>query len=152
MNDVETTRPLYTLRIAAELSGVSKHSIRQYIDRGLIIPFKTETERHLFSQVDIKRLKNIRIDLTTNGRNIAGIKRIMAQTPCWLIKPCTKEEYLQCGSYLSSDQPCWLSSEKGPSCSQTECRTCSVYEIVERCDDIKELFKDYGPLSRTNAS
>jgi len=152
MHDVETITPIYTLRIAAELSGVSKYSIRQYIDRGLIIPFKTETDRHLFSQVDIKRLINIRVDLTTNGLNIAGIKRIMAQTPCWLIKPCIEAEYSQCASYISSDQPCWLSSEKGPTCAQTECRTCAVYEIVERCDDIKELFKDYGLLSRTNAS
>jgi len=38
MIDLEANTPLYTLRIAEELSGVSKYSIRQFIDKGLIIP------------------------------------------------------------------------------------------------------------------
>jgi DNA-binding transcriptional MerR regulator len=33
-------------------SGIPVHSIRQYIDKGLIIPFKKESNRNLFSQVD----------------------------------------------------------------------------------------------------
>jgi len=144
MTDFDATKPLYTLRIAAELSGISKYSIRQYIDKGLIIPFKTETDRHLFSQVDIKRLKSIRADLAINGLNVAGIKRVMAQTPCWLIKPCSETEYSQCDAYSSSNVPCWEATIKGPPCQDTECRTCNVYQLIERVDDLKELFKDFG--------
>ena len=144
MIDSEAIKPLYTLRVAAELSGISKYSIRQYIDRGLVIPFKTETDRHLFSQIDIKRLKSIQTDLAVNGLNIAGIKRVMAQTPCWLIKPCKESEYSQCNSYSSSNQPCWEVTIKGPICKDTDCRTCNVYLLIESVDDLKELFKDFG--------
>lgn len=142
MLEVDCTKPLYTLRVASELSDISKYSIRQYIDKGLIIPFKTESDRHLFSQIDIIRLKNIRTDLTEHGLNIAGIKRIMAQTPCWMIKPCKEEEYTQCEAYTSANKLCWEVTPKGPACAQVECRTCNVYQLVERCDDLKSLFKN----------
>ena len=151
MNDTAETKPLYTLKIAAELSGVSKNSIRQYIDKGLIIPSKTSTNRHLFSQVDIQRLINIRTDLTENGLNIAGIKHAMAQVPCWLIKPCTANEYEECEAYNSIHNPCWLSNVTAKACSQTECRTCNVYELVDKTDNIKNLFKNFESLTMTSA-
>ena len=58
-NSVASTAPVYTLSIAAGQSGIPVHSIRQYIDKGLIIPFKKDSSRNLFSQVDILRLKYI---------------------------------------------------------------------------------------------
>jgi DNA-binding transcriptional MerR regulator len=54
------------------LSGIPVHSIRQYIDKGLISPFKKESNRNLFSQVDILRLKFINNQLNEDGLNIAG--------------------------------------------------------------------------------
>ena len=48
----QSSLPLYTLGIASQLSEIPAHSIRQYIDEGLIIPFKLESKRHLFSQQD----------------------------------------------------------------------------------------------------
>ena len=50
------TDPLYPLRVAAELTGTSIYALRQYVDLGLIIPFKTPTNRRLYSKVDIKRI------------------------------------------------------------------------------------------------
>ena len=58
-NIIDSTQPVYTLRVASKLTSTPTHSIRQYIDKGLIIPFKTKTNRHLFSNVDIQRLKCI---------------------------------------------------------------------------------------------
>ena len=58
-NSVASTNPVYTLSIAADLSGIPVHSIRQYIDKGLMIPFKKESNRNLFSRVDVLRLKFI---------------------------------------------------------------------------------------------
>ena len=141
-NSVNSSTPVYAMKVAVQLSNTSRYSIRKYIDKGLIIPHKTETGRHLFSQIDITRLQKIRDDLDENGLNVAGIKRIMAQTPCWLIKPCSEEEYLNCEAYNSPKEPCWMVGVKGPKCGETECRLCNVYQIVERCDDIKELFKN----------
>jgi len=39
-NSVVSTTPVYTLGVASDLSRIPVHSIRQYIDKGLMIPFK----------------------------------------------------------------------------------------------------------------
>ena len=67
---VESTTPVYTLSTTSTLSGIPVHSIRQYIDKGLIIPFKKESSRNLFSQVDILLLKYINNLLNEGGLNI----------------------------------------------------------------------------------
>jgi DNA-binding transcriptional MerR regulator len=71
-SSVESTTPVYTLSTTSTLSGIPVHSIRQYIDKGLIIPFKKESNRNLFSQIDILRLKYIHNLLSEDGLNIAG--------------------------------------------------------------------------------
>ena len=40
--ETKVNDPVYTLGIASKLSGIPAHSIRQYIDRGLLIPYKLE--------------------------------------------------------------------------------------------------------------
>jgi len=37
-NDLDITSPVYTVGVASRLSGIPAHSIRQYINNGLIIP------------------------------------------------------------------------------------------------------------------
>lgn len=59
-NKVNNTEPVYDLGTASKLSEISVHSIRQYIDNNLIIPRVTNLKQHLFSQIDIERLKCIK--------------------------------------------------------------------------------------------
>jgi DNA-binding transcriptional MerR regulator len=66
-NSIASTTLVYTLSITASLSGIPVHSIRLYIDKGLMIPFKKESSRNLFSQVDILRLKFIHKLLNDDG-------------------------------------------------------------------------------------
>ena len=140
-NSVETTTPVYTLSITADLSGVPSHSIRQYIEKGLLIPFKKESSRNLFSQVDILRLKYIHKLLEKDGLNIAGIRALLALIPCWAIRKCSGEERLTCQAYISETNPCWEASEKGTLCKNTNCRECEVYCSVENYPDIKSFLK-----------
>ncbi len=137
------TAPVFTLSVASSLSETPAHSIRQYIDKGLILPFTTETGRHLFSEVDIKRLKCIKDHLHKQGLNIAGIKAIYSLIPCWAIKKCSLNERKDCGAYNSSTTPCWEASNKSFICLNTDCRECEVYRIPESCKDLKELIKEY---------
>ena len=113
INNIDSTQPLYTLRVASSLASTPTHSIRQYIDKGLIIPFRTKTNRHLFSDVDIHRIKCIRKQLVDKKLNIAGVKAMFSMIPCWIMKPCSKEERDDCDAYNSSSLPCWLASKKG---------------------------------------
>ncbi len=142
---VESTTPVYTLSTASTLSGIPVHSIRQYIDKGLIIPFKKESSRNLFSQVDILRLKYIHKLLDEDGLNIAGIRSLLALIPCWAIRKCSDEEREKCQAFQSDTYPCWEASEKGTLCRNTNCRECEVYRIVENYPDLKSFLKAIFP-------
>jgi MerR family transcriptional regulator/heat shock protein HspR len=142
---VESTTPVYTLGTTSFLSGIPVHSIRQYIERGLIIPFRKESNRHLFSQVDILRLKYIHKLLDIDGLNISGIRSLLALIPCWAIRKCSDNEREKCQAYHSNDFPCWESSEKGTLCKNTNCKECVVYRIVENYPDIKSFLKTLLP-------
>ena len=137
------TNPVYTLSVASRLSGIPIHSIRQYIDKGLIIPYKKDTSRHLFSDVDIVRFKKIRTQLDEQGLNVAGIKSLLALIPCWAIRSCSVGERSNCEAYNSITQPCWEASEKGPECRNINCRECEVYSILEENLDLKVLLKQF---------
>jgi MerR family transcriptional regulator, heat shock protein HspR len=140
-NSVESTSPVYTLGTTSTLSGIPVHSIRQYIVRGLIIPFKKESNRNLFSQVDILRLKLIHKLLVEDGLNMAGIRTILALIPCWHIRQCAVEERKNCLAYISDSYPCWEATEKGILCKNSKCRECEVYRIVENYPDVKSYIK-----------
>jgi MerR family transcriptional regulator/heat shock protein HspR len=144
-NSVASTTPVYTLSVTANLSGIRVHSIRQYIDKGLIIPFKKESSRNLFSQIDILRLKYIQKLLTEDGLNIAGIRTLLALIPCWAIRQCSDEEREKCQAFRSVTYPCWEASEKGTLCKNTNCRECEVYRIAENYSDLKSFFKAIIP-------
>ena len=93
---IESTTPVYTLGVASTLTGIPVHSIRQYIDKGLIIPFRKESSHKLFSQVDIIRLKYIQKLLDEGGLNIAGIRALLAVVPCWVLQKCSSEDREKC--------------------------------------------------------
>lgn len=138
---IAPTTPIYTLKVAAKLSNTSVYSIRQYVDKGLILPYCTRTHRHLYSQVDILGLRCIRRYLDEFGLNIAGIKALLAMLPCWLLKPCPSDDRSRCDAYISLTKPCWQVAVKGATCKQADCRTCKVYKDFQRGGDAKSLFK-----------
>ena len=144
-NSISSITPVFTLSTTAGLSGIPAHSIRQYIDKGLIIPFKKKSSRNLFSQVDILRLKFIHKLLDEDGLNIAGIRTLLAIIPCWTIRECSDKERKKCQAFQSNSYPCWEASEKGKLCKNTNCRECEVYRIVENYPDIKSYLKTLLP-------
>ena len=139
---VEKNTPVFTLSVISKLSGIPATSIRQYIDKGLIIPYKKVSGRHLFSKEDVYRLECIQEQLNQRGLNIAGIKALFAHIPCWAIRKCSNVERQDCEGYNSISAPCWEASEKGQECKNTECRECGVYRIFEDHQDIKSLLKN----------
>ncbi|MCK3684179.1 MerR family transcriptional regulator [Maribellus sp. YY47] len=142
---INGNEPLYTLSIASKLSQTAQHSIRQYIDRGLIIPHKKESRRHLFSDSDILRLVWIRKCLEEDGLNFAGIKAKLALIPCWTINNCSLQSRKNCDAYYSSNLPCWEASEKGAECRNKDCRECEVYLSITADLEMKTLLKKYLP-------
>jgi len=144
-NLIKSTTPVYTLSTTSTLSKIPVHSIRQYIDKALIIPFKKESNHNLFSQVDILRLRYIHKLLNDDGLNIAGIRSLFALIPCWAIRKCSAKEREGCQAFQSDAYPCWEASEKGTICKNSNCRECEVYRIVENYPDVKSFIKILVP-------
>ena len=138
--EISISTPLYTLKVASELTGISVYSIRQYIDKGLLIPYRTDTNRHRFSKVDIARLKCLQ-KYFNMGLNATGIKAMLALVPCWKIRPCSSEDQAVCDAFTSISAPCWEASVKGPECKNVDCRDCPVYKLPEQCTDLKAYLK-----------
>jgi MerR family transcriptional regulator/heat shock protein HspR len=136
---IEDNRPVYTLGVAAQLAEIPAHSIRQYIDTGLLIPYKLESKRHLFSQYDISRLKLIRELIHEKGLNFAGVRTLMAMVPCWALRNCSESDQKSCDAYAENFQPCWMASDKGSLCKNDNCRNCDVYHALDLQAGIKSV-------------
>ena len=67
---------VYVISVAASLAGMHPQTLRIYERRGLIEPFRTPGGTRRYSDADLERLSLIQ-DLTGQGVNIEGVKRIM---------------------------------------------------------------------------
>ena len=72
----EPSRALYVISVAAELAGVHPQTLRIYERKGLVDPARTGGGSRRYSEDDIAQLRRIQ-DLTTDGLNLAGVKRVM---------------------------------------------------------------------------
>ena len=144
-SNLNKTEPLYTLSVASRLSDTPKHSIRQYVYVGLLIPYKTNTNRHLFSNADISRLIWLKKYIGEKNLNFAGIKALLSLIPCWRIIECDPKLRKHCDAYNTTEFPCWEASNKGTECKNTDCRVCKVYQISEDDLDIKAILTEMVP-------
>jgi len=138
---LESNRPVYTMGVTSQLSEIPAHSIRQYIDMGLIIPYKLESKRNLFSQNDVGRLKLIQGLIHDKGLNFAGVRTLMAMLPCWAIRECPENDRRSCAAYADNFALCWEASEKGRLCKNENCRDCKVYHTLDLESGIKTALK-----------
>ncbi len=134
----EFAEPVYTIGVAAGRVGISDHSLRQYENEGLIIPYKTPTGRRLYSDLELEKVRCIKDMIQEQGLNFAGIRRLMALIPCWKLKKCPESDRGACLAFKSRTGPCWASKEK---CGHPlpSCRDCEVYRSFVHCDDILPL-------------
>ncbi len=126
------TEPVYTIGVAADRLGVSVHSLRQYENEGLVLPFKTETRRRLYSDLDLEKIRCIKKMIQEEGLNFAGIRRLLACIPCWKLRKCSEEVRARCDALRDPRTPCWNSDAE---CAQplNSCRDCQVYRKIVDC-------------------
>jgi MerR family transcriptional regulator/heat shock protein HspR len=74
---VNRDKPIFTSSVAAEILNLHPRTLRIYEELGLVMPFRTETQRRRYSQNDIKKTRFIQF-LTQNRRvNLEGVKIIL---------------------------------------------------------------------------
>jgi MerR family transcriptional regulator/heat shock protein HspR len=140
----KTGQRLYTIGEAADLIGVSVPTIRMYEREGLIIPIRKESRHRLFADTDLERIRSVRKSINTGKGGITGIRRMMAELPCWQIKGCPEEARAGCRAYLDHDAPCWMASEKSWKCKSTECRHCVVYTGATGREELMQTLEVYA--------
>jgi MerR family transcriptional regulator/heat shock protein HspR len=70
------TTAVYVISVAAELAGVHPQTLRIYERKGLVEPARTPGGSRRYSDDDINQLRRIQ-DLTEEGLNLAGVKRVL---------------------------------------------------------------------------
>jgi MerR family transcriptional regulator/heat shock protein HspR len=71
--------PVYTMAVAARLTGMHPQTLRKYERAGLLRPARHHTQR-LYSAADIRRLTRIQYLVETRGLNIAGLEMTLSMT------------------------------------------------------------------------
>jgi MerR family transcriptional regulator/heat shock protein HspR len=69
-------RGLFSISVAAELTGVHPQTLRIYEREGLLDPARSPGGTRRYSTDDIDRLHQI-IALTADGLNLAGVRRVL---------------------------------------------------------------------------
>lgn len=69
-------RGLYSISVAAELTGVGPQTLRLYETKGLVDPARTDGGTHRYSDQDIQRIQRI-AELTAIGLNLAGVSLVL---------------------------------------------------------------------------
>jgi len=71
-----STRGVYGISVAAELTRIDPQTLRLYERRGLLTPSRTEGGTRRYSDHDVFRLQRISV-LVGEGVNLAGILQIL---------------------------------------------------------------------------
>src|ERR687883_1171892 len=74
--EVDRSRGVYMISVAAELAGMHPQTLRIYESRGLIQPKRSPKNTRLYSQEDVDRLRRIQELTSELGMNLAGVERV----------------------------------------------------------------------------
>lgn len=122
---LDTGRPVYTIGTAAEILQVHPRTLRLYEDGGLLRPAR-KNNRRFYSANDLQWIACIRYLIHEKGLNQEGLRRLLAQIPCWEINNCPDEARATCPAANDRTRPCWaLHSIDGRNGRQ--CFECMTY-------------------------
>ncbi|MCB0730837.1 MAG: MerR family transcriptional regulator [Ignavibacteriae bacterium] len=138
----DTNTAIYTISVAADILGISIHTLRMYEREGLILSYRKKSNQRLYSQKDLERIVCIQKTINEDKINIEGIRRVLALLPCWAIIKCSKKDRENCEFYSSHTKPCWMINHTNNICKDRNCRDCDVYQSFGSCDSIKNKLKD----------
>ena len=131
MSQETDIQPVYTIRVASTLTGVSSGTIREYERQGLLRTHRDSRNNHrLFTQAEIKWITHIWHLIHKEGLNYEGIRRLLLTTPCWKVLKCPSDLRNICEVYMYQKSACW-SLEKLPGCcvmNNRKCQACRVYD------------------------
>jgi MerR family transcriptional regulator, heat shock protein HspR len=75
--EVDTSRGVFMISVAAELANMHPQTLRTYESRGLVAPKRSPKGTRLYSQQDVERLRRIQEMTAELGLNLAGVERVL---------------------------------------------------------------------------
>jgi len=130
---------------------LSVQTLRLYEAEGLLISFKSSKGTRWYSEGNIRWIQEIQ-ELLAEGVNFAGIRRLLAQLPCWEMKPCTQEQKEKCSMRTEGRLPCWITPSRLCLEQLKECFHCATYnqaaEFINLKTRTKILLSDDPPPPR----
>jgi MerR family transcriptional regulator, heat shock protein HspR len=73
---LDSTRGVYSISTASEISGIPAATIRLYETHGILTPARSDGGTRKYSQDDIDRMDRT-LAITNSGINLAGVSRIL---------------------------------------------------------------------------
>ena len=141
--EIDDNEPVFTIGVAAKKLNVVVPTLRMYEKAGLVLPYRNEFGRRLYSFADLRRFSFIKTQIKSEGLNMEGIRRLMAILPCWELKPCTAELREKCPAYNDCKMICWMFPDTACKNKDRSCRTCSVYlQSCNMSNNLKQVLKD----------
>ena len=131
---------VYTMGIASRKSGVPISVLREYESSGLLIPHVTDTNRRIFSDVDIENARHLRNLQKGHRLSLAALRFLAASIPCWIFKRCPPKAAGQCESLGIVGEPCWSSVSSRNMAAREQCRCCEAFRALKKLDNLRGLF------------
>jgi len=75
--ELETSRGVFMISVAAELANLHPQTLRVYEARGLIEPQRSSKGTRLYSHEDVEKLRRIQEMTAELGLNLAGVERVL---------------------------------------------------------------------------
>ncbi len=139
---IDINEPVFSIGVVAKMFDVSVQTLRLYESKGLIIPYKKDSNHRLYSKNDVNRLKCIRKLITELKFSIESIRVFYSMLPCWSIINCSELDRENCKSFDQYMLPCWSFEHKNNVCSGKDCSRCDVYTKHSNCLQIKNTIKE----------
>jgi MerR family transcriptional regulator/heat shock protein HspR len=94
-------QPVYALKVASGLVGISPRTIRLYEEAQLLEPARTGgNQQRLYSEQDLQWLRCIRDMLHEEGLTVTAIRKLLDLVPCWEIRNCAADVAQTCRPHL----------------------------------------------------
>ena len=75
MVDLGADRALFSISVAAEVTGVNPQMLRVYEQKGLLEPYRTQGGTRRYSGQELERIREI-TTLLAAGLNLAGVEQV----------------------------------------------------------------------------
>ena len=135
--------PLVKIGAVARQFGVSLDLLRLYEREGLLIPLKSQHGTRYFTPQDYEWIRTLLQLVRRAHVNMAGIRRLLAMTPCWQMRACGHSSRENCPGVQNRTHPCWIARAR---CKDSDCYFCQVYRAAPKCEALQALLAPESAL------